>query len=107
MLAPLKVVGFLLRRGLPAVARSYVRSTGVYSLRVPPGEGEMLRIYQAWFSPDDQQHAHTVNLLPASGLPGGTAKAQLQTCRMRTSMRVVYQKSTVLARGSRNSRRAR
>src|SRR3954454_4018367 len=54
MLPPLKVVGFLASSRSAGCRRSYVRSTSVYSVRVPPGQGEMLRIRRAWFSPDNQ-----------------------------------------------------
>jgi hypothetical protein len=32
----------------------------------------------------------TKNLLPTRGISGGTSKAQLQTCKVRTPVRIVY-----------------
>jgi hypothetical protein len=40
--------------------------------------------------PDDQQHAHTLNLLRDRGFPIATGKAQLSTCKVRTPVRVSY-----------------
>src|SRR5436305_1645957 len=68
MLAPLKGVGFLLRRLVPTVAGLTKTPQAFYFSACPAAKGEMLRMCQTWFSPDDQQHAHDQELFTRSWL---------------------------------------
>src|SRR5215213_11397733 len=70
MLPPLKVGGLLpSTRRANHVDWSYSPSRSVYSVRVPLGQGEMLRMCRTWFSPDDQQHARYLKPFTRSRLP--------------------------------------
>lgn len=80
MVLPLKVGGLLASSRSARRSRSYVRSTSVLLLRVPPAKGEMLINSPDLVLARHQQHAHTLNLLPDRGFPIGTGKAQLSTC---------------------------
>src|SRR5215216_1741599 len=65
---------------------------------VPPpvASGATWRMRDRVFQPHVRV-AQTLNLLPSGGLPARTGKTQLSTCRMRTSMRLVYHSCWYLA----------
>ena len=85
----LKVVGFLLRRLVPTVA-GLTKAPQAFILSGCPRPGRSaLDMSSLVLAQLLSSTLTTKNFLPARGFSSGTAKAQLQTCEVRTPVRVV------------------